>query len=1403
MPSLPAPCNHFFVLVSILIVLCDAQITGNWIQHKQQPPPRSKHGQIKIANDLIFFFGGRTPGGDSLRDAWTFNTTSQLFKEVKLLGEPPGPRLSMSAAAVYNSRAYNGFPMVYIWAGLATERPTVDYDMYEIDPNTWMSNKIDSKTLGRYRQSTVVMGTQILVIFGVAQGMKNDVWSFNTEDYTWSVIAPLSATLPKKRFSACCNMINATAFACFGGTHIDVTDSNDIHMFDTVFRRWQVAPVVTTSSRPAKRRICACFYDPVKNVYSISHGWSGAELVGYNDTWEYNFATASWQDATPLQTITGYNEKLDSSYWTIMPSRKAYLFGGWGEVTTLNSLWEYDMDTRAMTMIFVNQEKPSARFSHCVVNVGNIVIVLLGATDTSVLSDVWSYDTTTNTWARVDVDGFNQPLYGASCQVIGTKILIFGGKKSLDGTSDYSGDMYYIDTTAHKGGIVSLASGDRPDARYLHASTVWNGAYVIMGGKNQGTDPLQDLWVFQTELFKWRQAIQHPGPGKRHKFILLSMSQNRMLFMDGDDGVTNLNDRWVATPTFVPSKTKPLEFDLEIDFNGIENVTNNDGLILADVVRTSANGIVGYNASRAFILGGSMDADSIVERSAFHMFDLNTNTNNLLPPMVLPVMEAPVVFLGKSLYVFGGRRLAEGVVLEHVAIMQQFIFDDASICRDFDDTSRVCVPCPFGFEPPNCTPCPINTFFDVNLGKCVRCASGRVNTMQGITYRSGCSLDSNSESSVNASESATSSKQPDPYVQGAVPMDVWIAVAVIGGVSLLFIVFLVFGTKKFNDVRRNKFLTPEMADAIQRIFVDCAGSEDDGIEDRGVFMLLQALVTQKCRHIVTEGLATRLVSQFDNDGTRLIELDEFTDMVVECCLSPKLKFDVDWERLGVDLKTVPKAMRALPDDPKEQEDILAQKSAAQNKFIPDLKGMDLFYDGHTVGLVGEPMCIKKTHTGGIATIAWILGVLVIMIALIGEEVYANEIEERTTQPYLTLPFTITGDVSVKISLAGSGFDSSIDRDLQTACNNVDVKTQEITNYGQISRSCEIGVGVFNFTWTCIKCNMGSSSATVTVASFDDRAYATYITGIITTSTGIKYPRQSSVQTSTTSRIVYPKSGNVFRGLGSPSVFRAQAFPTVFGRKDDVDNHDFNATRTGYHVFVTSTDKGDQIEYTQFQNVNGIRVDFVFSVEGSSTLMITQREVKTVPTFLSGLVGALSGFVGLCVAVMKFFDGRGVKARQEIIDRKEKEEEEKEHTKTDMGETFRVDQSNTKESLIPPEAPLWYHSAVEIMGTGLSYQTSRAIIAAILTLDKDIPWPGKERPKSFSAPPPPPPPAVAPPPATPQRDSSSLSPCAHPMVRPMSPDDGMDVLEPEKPEQTFSSLPNAPLSRVDTEPFGKA
>eukprot|EP00759_Apiculatamorpha_spiralis_P000400 PhF_6_TR10079/c0_g1_i1/m.15668 len=1275
-----------------LLVWCACvlgQDIGQWENLPLQPSARSKHGQEKLDQETIFIWGGRASSGAGMNDAWLYNITTNTFATVKIDGDIPIPRYGGTATLAYNSR-HSKYPGGYIFAGNDGNN-VILYDMYEFDTETWLSTPLSKPPIrGRWRHATVVLGRYVLVCFGIARGVQDDIWAFDTETLTWKEIVPVNAK-PIPRFDPCCTPYNSTAMLCFGGTRINVTDTNEVLLYDINWKEWVIL-TPTTASAPTPRRVCGCFYHPLNGSLIVTHGYSASDLKNWNDFWHFDMKSRAWYQI-PTTSLVESTIVMDSIRWTLMPDGKAYMFGGWG---TINNLYSYEANTGRLRQLYGNDNKPPARTQHCVVSVGELLIALFGLQDATLPIDMWIYDTVTSKWAQKTPSDYALTLGGLlnpTCTPYGTSIFIFGGRKSAV-DSVYSNKLTLIQSVYDDKveppvrvpdySMTLLKVADGPSPRWRHASVLYMGNLLMYGGRD-GKGVLNDMWVFDTKAFMWRSVPRTSTfPGKKLQHAIVVMGGG-FVIVGGGDGDTNTGDRWFCSLT--------MDVSPQAQCSQMASTYGSE-MTKTDIVRAYPVAIAPYANNTLLVFGGQLDSASTNSRSSLVLWSFQTGVNRMLAPMPTSVTEGGGAMIGKSVYLFGGKLADKGVVLEQVTAFQKF-----KVTSD--------IGCSAGFVGISCIPCARGSFYDEVSRTCVPCPFGRKTYASGLVGRVSCVTTSRNSSSPK--QNTIISQQPQPYVAGSTPQGLWIAIIVIAVIALCVLFGLIYFARASVTHRRDRFLNADMQKVLEEVYNDI--DDHDGLDEKELFIALQRLATPFTRHHVTEAWISVLILKYDSDGSRRLEFDEFMDMVLECLLTPDVEFNVDWKHLGyhgeVPMSMCPLPPKGPPGSAEEhaRNHILDLKREASDRITFSLNNIDLFTDRHTSGALGDVMMIKATSSGGIASLTFCLSIIVLVMMLAGTHIYENVYEERSSLPYVLVSpsLSVRGDVVVTVTLRETGF-TETDKD---ACSNIKNVTSGISSFYPFEISCIVSGDSIVATWKCRECIFQFDNTSLRLVFDDSRAYAGSVAAKIVSKSGVE--DQMSVSEM---NLAVVDSNRVLRGMDTPTRFSVDAFPLLFGWKDDVDQGK-NSTKTGYLFSFTGQALGDDSVLTGLDYTHGLLIDIILNVIGSSTLMVTRRYRSTDVEFLSSLLGTISGVSGGCVALMKAYEGWKAGRSEEDRQRELRKERERE---LDCGEEhikqllYYLDpQLTMKESQNFVSVPEWWGVIIRMMRSGLSYRSSRAIV----------------------------------------------------------------------------------------------
>lgn len=193
---------------------------------------------------------------------------------------------------------------------------------------------------------------------------------------------------------------------------------------------------------------------------------------------------------------------------------------------------------------------------------GEKVLLFGGKGGPAYRNDTWVYNLNTNTWTDKNPQG-NKPLgrYIHDMAYISEgKVLLFGGS---DG-SNRLGDtwVYELDANAW---IDKDPQGNKPSGRDGPAMAYIGGERVLLFGGNNGSNKLDDTWVYQLNANTWNQDTNASQPSARavHTLSETSMDGSSYLVLFGGVGSNPSfkDDTW----TFGGVDTTPPEIRISVE----------------------------------------------------------------------------------------------------------------------------------------------------------------------------------------------------------------------------------------------------------------------------------------------------------------------------------------------------------------------------------------------------------------------------------------------------------------------------------------------------------------------------------------------------------------------------------------------------------------------------------------------------------------------------------------------------------------------------------------------------------------------------------------------------------------------------------------------------------------------
>jgi hypothetical protein len=303
------------------------------------------------------------------------------------------------------------------------------------------------------------------------------------DQFDWSLRNMTSPLSVRRGYGMAYDSIG-DAFVLFGG-YDGSSYLNDTWEYDFGSDTW--TPISPPTSPPV-RAYGGMVYDSLNQVVVLFGGQNS--LVGYLwDTWEYDVATNTWSETTPVPSPGSLVS--NSMTFHSLQGETVVVGQNWG--TSTMETWSYNAGLNAWT-----NRNPSPnltpRDSSAVSYMSSVDRVALygGSLGLSFYGDTWEYDWSTNSWTQTLASGPPaRTAHAVSYRPTDAKLYLFGG---------YDLATYFIDTWSysHPGGTPTwdvVPATALPTPRGLHAMDYSSSEDIILlfGGLSQ-VGELNDTW---------------------------------------------------------------------------------------------------------------------------------------------------------------------------------------------------------------------------------------------------------------------------------------------------------------------------------------------------------------------------------------------------------------------------------------------------------------------------------------------------------------------------------------------------------------------------------------------------------------------------------------------------------------------------------------------------------------------------------------------------------------------------------------------------------------------------------------------------------------------------------------------------------------------------------------------
>ena len=267
---------------------------------------------------------------------------------------------------------------------------------------------------------------ELLVAFGrdAAGTPLGDSWVTDRSSGEW---APLNVSGPSARFGHAVASDDASGLIYLFGGQQDDLFFNELWVLDLDAGRWEL--LAAGDAGPSPRYGTSLVHDGAGSLY-VSHGFTFEGR--FDDTWRFDLATATWDDASPPADTRPLKRCLHEAVWDDTAGAM-WLYGGCSSgfgPCPQGDLWRFEPDAGSWKNVPLSG--PAARSNPSLVlePVDNRLVLFAGLAENGSANDLWIGSPTddTMTWEAVS-PGADGPSARSSHDAVisGGALYLFGG----------------------------------------------------------------------------------------------------------------------------------------------------------------------------------------------------------------------------------------------------------------------------------------------------------------------------------------------------------------------------------------------------------------------------------------------------------------------------------------------------------------------------------------------------------------------------------------------------------------------------------------------------------------------------------------------------------------------------------------------------------------------------------------------------------------------------------------------------------------------------------------------------------------------------------------------------------------------------------------------------------------
>lgn len=475
-----------------------------------------------VRQQMLIFGGWDFGSGSSMfSDLWAYAPATNRWTQLKQgMGSGPATPENPIPGRFRHAAAWDpGRERMIVFAGCCgggVEFPNDTWAYYPADNRWEQITPGGERVPGRNRVSGAwdPVRERLIVFGGIGECfVRSDLWAYSARTGRWDQLA-LGALDPLARMghSLVWDGGNGRALM-FGGCNAQ-TYTNDVWEMHPATAQWTL--VSAHGKKPQGRYEHSAVWDDTQQRMLVFGGASESGKLG--DLWSFVPNTGTWTKLTPagLSPAPRFGQ---GGAWDPL-RRRMLMYGGEHDAGFFGDLWAFNSDSGAWTDLHPTGNGPPP-LQHPVLvydTSHDQLIVYSGWSRNQQFEkqyprDIWIYRPGPNSWRHIPPEGaWPQHLdrTSAAWDAQTGRMHVFSGLAD-EGISHLSDELWSFEPTAGTWARVQ-PSGSWPPARYGLATVFAEGQLIVLGGYSDR--PLRDLWAWRPGTRAWvtGAAIAPPRP---------------------------------------------------------------------------------------------------------------------------------------------------------------------------------------------------------------------------------------------------------------------------------------------------------------------------------------------------------------------------------------------------------------------------------------------------------------------------------------------------------------------------------------------------------------------------------------------------------------------------------------------------------------------------------------------------------------------------------------------------------------------------------------------------------------------------------------------------------------------------------------------------------------------------